>query len=287
MIYFKCLHCGENMEAPASLKGQLLKCPKCGILQKVKKTGQITTGIIIITIAVMFIGTGYLSYQIGKIVNSAPIAMEYERAKEENFQKGYQEGYHEGENFGIEEGGRLMWAYMNALHDDDYQEGYQTAIDTVQSYIQEHTEKPDNLKSTPVAESNNEIETQSNMTEDAAKLEKLHKKIQKMMDVIELDEQHIKNLPQVTLTIGRKNDYDRYSKKLDNMTQKEHFLSDEINNYKQIIQLAEKYPSLRINIMDTKKKLIRCEGQLKETQLQKESLQKDFFQSSTNKTTFR
>jgi hypothetical protein len=35
MIYFKCSQCGEKMEAPASLKGQLLSCPKCNLHQTV------------------------------------------------------------------------------------------------------------------------------------------------------------------------------------------------------------------------------------------------------------
>lgn len=50
MIYFRCSHCGENMEAPASLKGELLKCPKCGLHQTVKNPNRkklwITLGII-------------------------------------------------------------------------------------------------------------------------------------------------------------------------------------------------------------------------------------------------
>jgi DNA-directed RNA polymerase subunit RPC12/RpoP len=37
MIYFKCSQCGASMEAPDSLKGQLLACPKCGSHQTVGK----------------------------------------------------------------------------------------------------------------------------------------------------------------------------------------------------------------------------------------------------------
>ncbi len=35
MIYFDCSKCGESMEAPESLRGEKLKCPNCGNLQKV------------------------------------------------------------------------------------------------------------------------------------------------------------------------------------------------------------------------------------------------------------
>jgi DNA-directed RNA polymerase subunit RPC12/RpoP len=35
VIYFTCSKCGENMEAPESLRGENLKCPICGHLQKV------------------------------------------------------------------------------------------------------------------------------------------------------------------------------------------------------------------------------------------------------------
>jgi len=35
VINFKCVGCGENLEAPASLQGSTLECPKCGITVKV------------------------------------------------------------------------------------------------------------------------------------------------------------------------------------------------------------------------------------------------------------
>jgi DNA-directed RNA polymerase subunit RPC12/RpoP len=35
MIHFTCSKCGENIEAPESIRGENLKCPKCGRLQRV------------------------------------------------------------------------------------------------------------------------------------------------------------------------------------------------------------------------------------------------------------
>ena len=35
MITFKCTKCGETMEAPESLAGKTLQCPKCGLHESV------------------------------------------------------------------------------------------------------------------------------------------------------------------------------------------------------------------------------------------------------------
>ncbi|MGB8226673.1 MAG: hypothetical protein WCE45_07430, partial [Sedimentisphaerales bacterium] len=35
MIHFTCSKCGENIEAPESIRGEKLKCPHCGHLQKI------------------------------------------------------------------------------------------------------------------------------------------------------------------------------------------------------------------------------------------------------------
>lgn len=40
MIAFKCSLCGEGMEAPQSLAGQVEKCPKCGSLNRVPPQAQ-------------------------------------------------------------------------------------------------------------------------------------------------------------------------------------------------------------------------------------------------------
>ena len=36
-VHFKCLHCGEALEAPAEMLGQLMDCPTCGETVEVHK----------------------------------------------------------------------------------------------------------------------------------------------------------------------------------------------------------------------------------------------------------
>ena len=36
-VHFKCLHCGETLEAPSEMLGQLMDCPTCGETVEVQK----------------------------------------------------------------------------------------------------------------------------------------------------------------------------------------------------------------------------------------------------------
>jgi hypothetical protein len=121
----------------------------------------------------------------------------------------------------------------------------------------------------------NRLKSQRTEPNSPEYVEKVSKKIQELIDAIELDEIRIKSLPQIPLTGMR--DYEFRSKILENATKEERLLSEEVNNYKQIIQLAEKYPDLGVNVMYMKKKLIKCQGRREEVELQKKSLQ-EFYQ---------
>ncbi len=40
MIHFTCKTCGEQMEAPEAMAGQILPCPGCGLSEKVPETDE-------------------------------------------------------------------------------------------------------------------------------------------------------------------------------------------------------------------------------------------------------
>ena len=83
MIKFKCSKCGEGLEAPDSLCGEVLKCPKCGLHEKVpgKKRNQgspkgfskLTTVLIAI---IFFIFGGIISGTVFSLKNEHPQTLE-------------------------------------------------------------------------------------------------------------------------------------------------------------------------------------------------------------------
>jgi DNA-directed RNA polymerase subunit RPC12/RpoP len=92
MIYFKCSQCKESMEAPASLRGQLLRCPKCGS-QQIVKNGHLRKILFILILLLVFFGI----YKAGMI-------MGYERGKEDGASNSYTVGRKEGKDVGYREG---------------------------------------------------------------------------------------------------------------------------------------------------------------------------------------
>lgn len=125
---------------------------------------------------------------------------------------------------------------------------------------------------------------QTDETKDAVRVERLTKKINDANDAIELDEYRIKNLPPIWLPDRRSNidfysqimeilhlkpmrlshrdpDYAlRMKESLDTVLEYNKLLSDQISNYKEILQYGEKYQDLGVDIKDIKKKLIECDG---------------------------
>jgi len=120
---------------------------------------------------------------------------------------------------------------------------------------------------------------------DALRVERMSKKIQEMEDAIELDETHINVLPSICCPLtkncpppGLRRD-EELQKALEIATKKWQFLADQERNYMKMIQYAEKYTDLGIDVMDMKKNLIECQGRKKIVELVKECLREKIEQS--------
>jgi len=111
-------------------------------------------------------------------------------------------------------------------------------------------------------------------TKDETRVERLRDKIQEMEDAIELAEKRIESLSPYwpcRKPVGFK-PHPAVVECLEMAKKEWQFLADQEKNYKQILQLAEKYSDLEVNVMDIKKKLIECQERIKEVEWRKQHL---------------
>jgi hypothetical protein len=87
MIEFKCSQCGEGMESPQSLAGQVVKCPKCEALRRVPEQARPVTSAksgkplwIVVTIIGLIAAAGVGGYLVGR--QSNPNGTTHEVAQE-------------------------------------------------------------------------------------------------------------------------------------------------------------------------------------------------------------
>jgi len=111
-------------------------------------------------------------------------------------------------------------------------------------------------------------------TKDELRTGKLRKKIDEIEDAIELAKKRIESLPFYCCPSHCPPRYLCGGVRQDLETAKKEWqlLSDQEKNYKLLLQLAEKYSDLGIDVMDVKKKLIECQGRMKEVDLEKKCL---------------
>jgi TPR repeat protein len=133
---------------------------------------------------------------------------------------------------------------------------------------------------------NNNSTTQPNLptdaNKDASRVERLSKNIQEMKNTIELNKKRIGTLPSVFCTEHNWPRADELDKALQTATKKYQLLADQEKNYKNIINLAERYHDLGVNVMDMKKKLIEYQGQKEEVESVEQCL-RDRIQHINNK----
>ncbi|MGD0078648.1 MAG: hypothetical protein ABSB91_08515 [Sedimentisphaerales bacterium] len=118
---------------------------------------------------------------------------------------------------------------------------------------------------------------------DSLRVERLQKKIKEMNQAIELDEKRIEKLPSIPQRFlelkhreGRRTYYgyyrlhqggsDEIRKALDTVNEHLNLLTNEENNYNQILHYAAKYTDIGIDSMAIKEKLIECRGRKDEAE---------------------
>jgi hypothetical protein len=99
---------------------------------------------------------------------------------------------------------------------------------------------------------------------NALRIKRVNKLIQEARDAIELIKTRIENLPWPA----------EPKDKLKVINEKRRLLFDQERNYLKIIQLAERNPDLGIDVLAVKKELIKCQGDQKKAELEKQHLRK-------------
>jgi cell division septum initiation protein DivIVA len=128
----------------------------------------------------------------------------------------------------------------------------------------------------------------ADVNRDALRVERLRKQIQDATNAIELADTRIENLPPIPILFRidcdprmgwgkihyrlHPDEVSEITKALEIAKEKYQLLSDQESNLKKILQLGEKYSDLGVDIMDTKKTLIECQGRKEKAEQDKECL---------------
>jgi uncharacterized coiled-coil protein SlyX len=125
---------------------------------------------------------------------------------------------------------------------------------------------------------------------DSLRVERLQKKINQMLQTIELDEKRIEQLPAISqrfLELNhregrrtyygyyrlRRGEFDEIRRALDTVNTHLNLLTNEEKNYNSILRYAVRNDDLGIDVMEMKKKLIECRGRKYEVESIQERLQ--------------
>ena len=167
------------------------------------------------------------------------------------------------------------WALLAGMNGEDVSKIKQdltarmnpVQIAEAQKLAKEFVARQENTKNNSITKPN----LPADENKDTLRVERLSKKIQEMNDTIELTGQRINALPAITYFKLphrlRRSEVSEIINSLEVTNKKKQLLLEQRINYNKILSLVEKYSDLGFSVMDVKKKIIECQGQIDRTDL--------------------